>query len=274
MAYIAAATAEEDEGRRAAPETLPPELRHARRAAAAALVVSAVTFAVVATMAARTFLGDAGPHSAAVAQQDVVGFSALPGRLDGPHHAPPLRPAAHRVSAASAVYLERSVASKRVRDLPVGSMLYPIRSKDGWVEVVVPPQDGQPAAMGWAPAPGGLAASFQPEPHAPRGRGRAAPAAPPTMSQEELRSKWEQVRARNSDVKDQLKVLQADMKKSYTDSIKDAGGRAGLSVVHGAEEALEMQGLERDAAKLGQEVRKELKAPPKKLLSDLERMFK
>mmetsp|Transcript_7498 Transcript_7498/g.18936 ORF Transcript_7498/g.18936 Transcript_7498/m.18936 type:complete len:299 (-) Transcript_7498:223-1119(-) len=158
-----------------------------------------------------------------------------------------------------------SVGDEPLRQIRQGTQIFPVRYQGEWVQVVVPKgDDGSDAAMGWLPRHEKGAALMERDSYV---RNRPAGPRQPPPSDEEMRKRWQEVRAKNGELKEKVAELQRNVKGTYSQQVRSVKS----SAAKGAEEVFNVGELRKMVGQVRNGVHKELKRSPEQIIRDFER---
>lgn len=257
-----------------AEEFVPREVRAARRNAAAVLALSLAVFGVSVALVLQT----APPPTAQGPPESIVGFNSLDPDLamQGSSMASSfeddgqgiIHPPYHLVVDCE-LRQQGFEGGKPIRTMRQGAQIFPLKYHGAWVQVVVPKgTDGLDATFGWLPMQVDGAPLLKRDAF-PRGREPGTPrqADPP---QEELKKRWDEVRAKNMELKGHLASLQSSVKDTYVQQIRSARESAKSSAAKGAKEVFNVQELQKIVREARDGVHKEFKRSPDAIMKDLQ----
>jgi len=123
----------------------------------------------------------------------------------------------HLVSPAT---LRRSIGiiAPAIQELPSGTKVFPLKNSMDWVQVIVPKGEGAnsvQAAFGWLPVKEHGAELFQKDVVMPSDMLQRR-----TVTQEEMSKQWDEVRAKNAELKNSLSHLQDSMRAHLVNKMK------------------------------------------------------
>lgn len=206
------------------PQAVPYEIRSAKRTAATALLVSAAAFlcslgVVIHKHTAGAPVTMAPAVSAAVGLSEEEPLQKVAAEIGGLLNQARgvefgIRPVPHHLVAPMSLRAEPSADSAVQWQMPAGVQVFPLSSKFGWFQVVVPETeiDGvqQKAAFGWLPEHTDEGTTLLVEDKELKNRKYSEyRAAPP--SQAEVNAKWDEARAKNKELQAQVAELQRSM---------------------------------------------------------------
>lgn len=205
---------------------VPYEIRSARRTALTVLVMSALTFLGSVVMVAHK-QNTGSPPSAAPLSSEVVGLDQEEKELsmnyvtEGLHGLRAMvnqfqygiRPSPYHLVASSTLRTGASAASGFQCHIPAGTQVFPLSSRNGWVQVVVPQREDSNATFGWLPEKVDgdttlLALDTELVNRRPRQE------TPPSAA--EIQKRWDAVKAQNANLKAQIDDLHSSMKGPST----------------------------------------------------------
>jgi len=269
-----------------APVPMSQELRTARRAASVSLVVTAVACLCSAVVLVQRHAAGSGPLSATpvlssravgLGEEEELSIGEVEERMSGLMEETRdlqfgIRPSPYSLKYNSILRSGPSVTSTELRRMPSGVQVFPLSRRTGWTQVVVPQMEDMNATFGWLPETVEAGAELLQQdtavrrPVTPSHWRRAPP------SEEQLRQRWSEVKARNAELKSRIADLQASMQSGYRAQARQQTAEGAAQVKREVSSAVHVDEVSKTMHQVHSSLQKELKSP-NHVLGELGKLF-